>query len=500
MTTPMWSHCTVPPVNASAGVLRHSPGRLGAALLAMLCASPAYGQGDQTAVFQHGFLSDGNSWTTTANRLQNTFTLQPVTPTTPWRQPFAAQADNQDTQIPAGATNLIAVGHSNGGQVSRVYNLRHGRSTRLLTLGSPNWGVPLADAALANGDLFNFPVAVANDIAGAFDYYANEEAIAHNAYYAWFLIDALNWMYAFTAQSRRILGQYGFVASAIAGTYAPALYDMAPGTSQYFNANTGVLNSPQNLQREAAAFSSRVGVRALFGYPQDMVFYTLLPSYAGTLSTARQVSFVLAAALYDYYENELDPQDPYYYELHDYAYLWGNVALDMVDIDLWWLGEIGALDHFDAYGVAYYIDSDGILPITTQRLPGFTGEYTTCCTSHTQEIADNGVYQQLDNAFRYDFAVPLRLTASVGGPSYVSAGETDMWTVGPSGGSPPYSYAWSIDGVVQPSSNSSSFTYTNSGSSFNVSVVVTDALARTASAGQPVTVASTSCGAQIVCD
>jgi hypothetical protein len=147
---------------------------------------------------------------------------------------------------------------------------------------------------------------------------------------------------------------------------------LSPTQSQYFNLNTG-LNTAANLQNEANTFSSRVSVRAAFGYPQDMVFYTLTPGYGQTLARARYITFVLADALYNYYEYDMDPDDPYYYDLHDYAYLWGNVALDMQDIDLWWLDEIGALQGFDNYGDALYIDSDGILPITTQQPPWVHG-------------------------------------------------------------------------------------------------------------------------------
>lgn len=464
-------------------------------MLSPVGAPTLLAQGDIPAVFQHGFNSSGSSWSQTASRLANTFALQSYTPTTPWQQPFANQAASQRNAISGSLTNFIAVGHSNGGQISRIYHQQYGGSNRLLVLGSLNQGAPLADRALQDGDLFQFPVEVADDIAEAVDYYANEEAIAHNLYFPGWLLDAFDWTYTFTASTRRILGAYGFVASAVAGSYAPVLYDMSPTQSQYFNPNTG-LNSAANLQAEANSLSSRVSVRAAFGYPQDMVFYTLTPSYAHTLSRARYITFVLADALYNWYEYDLDPDDPYYYELHDYAYLWGNVALDMEDIDLWWLDEIGALTGFN-YGVAYYIDSDGILPITTQQLPGYTAQYNTCCTTHTQEESDPGVYQQLYEAFSNDFRVPLRMTLSLTGPTLTQPYYTDTWTAEISGGSAPYTYSWYLDGMLQSGTTGNSFSYTNDGSNYSVSVTVTDALGRSASAEQDVTV--NACGQQIIC-
>jgi pimeloyl-ACP methyl ester carboxylesterase len=460
-------------------------------------AAPALrAQSDVPAVFQHGFNSSGDAWTQTANRLANTFQVQAYTPTTPWQQPWANQAADQRTAISGSLTNFIAVGHSNGGQISRVYHRTYGGSNRLLVLGSLNQGAPLADRALQDGDLFQFPVEVADDIAEAVDYYANEEAIAQNLYFPGWLLDAFDWTWTFTAETRRILGAYGFVASAIAGSYAPVLYDMSPTQSQYFNPNTG-LNTAANLQNEANTFSSRVSVRAAFGYPQDMVFYTLTPGYGQTLARARYITFVLADALYNYYEYDMHPDDPYYYDLHDYAYLWGNVALDMQDIDLWWLDEIGALQGFDNYGDALYIDSDGILPITTQQLPGFTAQHNTCCTTHTQEIPDPGVYQQLYTTFGTDFGLPLRMTMSLTGPTLTQPNYTDTWTANVSGGTAPYNYAWYVNGVLQSGATSNTFSYTNDGSNFSISVTVTDAAGHSTSAETDVTV--NACGQQIIC-
>lgn len=61
----------------------------------------------------------------------------------------------------------------------------------------------------------------------------------------------------------------------------------------------------------------------------------------------------------------------------------------------------------------------------------------------------------------------------------------------------PYTYTWYLDGVFQSGATGNTFSYTNDGSNFTVSVTVTDALGRSASAATDVTV--NACGQQLIC-
>ena len=72
---------------------------------------------------------------------------------------------------------------------------------------------------------------------------------------------------------------------------------------------------------------------------------------------------------------------------------------------------------------------------------------------------------------------PPALSASLTGPSSVKPNWTCVWTVSASGGLPPYSYTWSINGTQV--SNGSPYPYEllyqNTGTGFTVSVQVSDA-------------------------
>lgn len=98
-----------------------------------------------------------------------------------------------------------------------------------------------------------------------------------------------------------------------------------------------------------------------------------------------------------------------------------------------------------------------------------------------------------DNKFGYgliniraalDYVLPPPPGVTISGPTSVRPGATCTWFANASGGTPPYvNYAW-----TPPGNNSSEFTYTNSGQSFNISVWVTDADGALAYDGHSVTV------------
>lgn len=77
-------------------------------------------------------------------------------------------------------------------------------------------------------------------------------------------------------------------------------------------------------------------------------------------------------------------------------------------------------------------------------------------------------------AGKLNVGAALRLTASISGPSFVYANETQTWSANVSGGFKPYDYAWFRDGQLV--STGESYSGNTGSSDFNLQLNVTDAL------------------------
>ncbi|MGQ0765932.1 MAG: S8 family serine peptidase [Gemmatimonadota bacterium] len=65
-----------------------------------------------------------------------------------------------------------------------------------------------------------------------------------------------------------------------------------------------------------------------------------------------------------------------------------------------------------------------------------------------------------------------QLTSSIGGPAVVNSNATCLWSASASGGIPPYTYTWKVNG--QTVGSGVDIYYTNSGSPFTLSLTVAD--------------------------
>jgi pimeloyl-ACP methyl ester carboxylesterase len=103
---------------------------------------------DQPVVFVHGLKSDGGAWADVAARLAGSLRIKSYTPSlssSAYYETQSSQLSNALTGSGLGS-NTIAVGHSNGGVVSRyLARVRPFRGT--VTMGSPNFGAPLVTNA-----------------------------------------------------------------------------------------------------------------------------------------------------------------------------------------------------------------------------------------------------------------------------------------------------------------------------------------------------------------
>jgi pimeloyl-ACP methyl ester carboxylesterase len=392
-------------------------GLTGCVAALLLAAAPALGQNptSDNVVFLHGLFADQSSWQNAANRLAQEFRFTPYRYSIPYLPPEAQQAQTLTTDLTPLPSNVAAVAKSNGALVLRTYLLNPGKINRFITVAGPNRGAPLTDNVLS-GRVFRFPSGLASDLSNAVGYYATYDPnLPPILTYG---INALQSMFNFFRDILRILSWYGFVLSA-ASNYAPVALDLSPSSAAVQN-----LNSATSLQRVATNASARAYIAADFGPPRDILFYTLLNHDAAFLSDARWSTFVISLSLYSHYSSFLDPSDPNYFVLRNGAYLWGNVANDMYDIDPYWLDMIGVF-HVAGNGVPSNDSSDGIVPVTSAVLLGSTRSFRTGPTSHQILNDDPGVYQDLRSTLSSSFNIPARTTpvnSVTVSPSSVSVG------------------------------------------------------------------------------
>jgi pimeloyl-ACP methyl ester carboxylesterase len=115
-----------------------------AGLLLVVAVAPVARAQDRPVAFIHGLRSTGETWQSAADALQQQLALQAHRPNPSWVDTFQDQAAQVQNEIGGLPSSTIAVGHSNGGVVSRQWSkMRY--LDGLVTLGTPNHGAPLVD-------------------------------------------------------------------------------------------------------------------------------------------------------------------------------------------------------------------------------------------------------------------------------------------------------------------------------------------------------------------
>ena len=119
--------------------------------------------GSQNVVFMHGLGSNGGTWNRMTNWLNQDFLLgTEIVPTFDWTQSLSTQGNELVSQINStGGNGYIAIGHSQGGLVSRFaaqyyqsHNILPAPIKGVVTLDAPNQGAPVVitgPAALEGG-------------------------------------------------------------------------------------------------------------------------------------------------------------------------------------------------------------------------------------------------------------------------------------------------------------------------------------------------------------
>lgn len=450
-----------------------------ASLLGVLIGAPVIRTAaaqDRPVVFIHGLFGTGGVWASTANSLAQQYQLIPITPTLGWQNAFETQATNLQSAL-GGWTQVGAMGHSNGGLAERRYVQQFGAGTRInrgFTVGTPHRGAQLAQY-VRDGTASRYGSYLFNSIADPFNfyYYYDPDFQAAMDYGPNVIIRDVMQIMAFVG---------AYLVPIINAVAVPVANDIPVGGQMTpTSAFIAALNSPANLSAEQANLPVRVGAATSVS-PQN-AFFTLFSNNPGAWGTVRRSVEYYCFLLYDYYSVHPD------YFLQANAWRWLDCAYAMEYFDVDWLFLTGSVLYVDNSGYVIADHQDGLVPLSSQTWPGATVQENRLWPSysipHRSQITHPVMLSLMQNVVNVRFGVPVRpppLQASISGPSAVEEYAYATWNAGTSGGSPPYTYQWTEDGLYAGTGSSFTTGGWGGGSSHTIGLVVTDAASHTSSA------------------
>ncbi len=315
-------------------------------ILFLLSAVPSgYGQDAQT-VFVHGLGSGPATWQGAADRLSARLSITSHLADLSWRSTFESQAHELHGESWWLSDPAIAVGHSNGGLVSRQWS-RFRPLNGIVTLGTPNQGAPLAYNMLSWIG-FDFTTGtVITDLLNAFGYNCCE--------WSWIFVDVVNatdllrtWLSIQPAAMAATLGiEVG----------APVLGEMASSSPAH-------LNSPENLAREAAQIPARVGISVVaHNFYWAGPFRAVWPEYGDAIAWWMYHARDVLSYYGSYLAVTADPGDTRAMDL--VTWLWSAAAW-IEWIDPTWCNYVST---WGGYGCT---TNDTVVPEWSQVYPGAT--------------------------------------------------------------------------------------------------------------------------------
>lgn len=312
------------------------------ALLSPLAATAQ----DRPVVFVHGIMSDGGTWAGAAARLQARLAITPDTPSLSSRALYETQASELQHAVAHRDESLVAVGHSNGGIVSRELSRRR-QLSGVVTLGTPNQGAPIVSNLYAASWFDGQVSSAVNDVYRAFAYGCCDWQWILSAY-----SDVLHAVATFsTASLRQIAGAVALNAA------IPVSLEMQPGSG--FLAG---LNSPANLAREAYAIPGRVGiVSTARNFYYGGILRAAFPDHGDPLYLIRESARIGMEAYAAYIYAHAPFEDWWAFEIADGMI---NVAHLLGVMDAYWCYAVS-----DAGWNGCYVN-DTIVPGWSQMYPG----------------------------------------------------------------------------------------------------------------------------------
>jgi hypothetical protein len=437
-------------------------------------------------LLQHGINSDSMTWKQANDSLAIKYAVPIRRFTTGSSGTYEVQASTLLSRMGGPFSGWAYAGHSNGAQVGREATSIGASYAGIVSVGSPLQGAWIAQS-VNNHSVVHF---VDNVVYETFNPLATISQFFQvgQDYHIEALFDLLGEMADAATAAEYVLN----VAPAFLGP--DLLQEMVPG-SGYLNSLNGARLSSE-LSHEAIRISIVSSLSTNKGIQFRSVFSAGaaadLADFYDFLSGAYLAAAVYTATYQDYsnpYWSDVVWSSQFFKESYDF----------LTQMEPTWCGLIGARD---ANGCT---PSDAIVPLASQTLAGWTqATLSVHDASHSEETRSQSVLQALVLAFD-QMQVPRRSTTSplaigaLAGPTSVEAQAPATWSVAVNGGVPPYSFAWRIGSATPIATTTSSYTYTNTGSSFRISVTVTDALGASATSFKDVTVAS-GCGGTIYCE
>lgn len=367
-------------------------------------AEPAAAQ-ERVVVFLHGFNSSAATWAATASRLQARLEIVAHVPELPWWLPYDEQArllDNAASAIGAPA-NMVMVGHSNGGLVSRALSTKRPLGG-IVSLGSPHGGALLAERLTS---VTRFYLDTGNDLALLL-WMLGASGPTNQFSGIWFSPGMTPARIAVAGLGLVLQQVLIEVQNAIAPILsAPVLQDMRPGS-----AALTALNSGGNLARESAAVPRRVGmVFVARDWGLAAPFVAAKPEWQYDAAQRLNEAVVVLSSIYHYfgYPN-FAPWDPVAVTIRQQA------ALVISDVNqfspIWCWGT----SNDSSCGVS----TDGVVPTSSQYFPGDARNFGYYGPAHIRQ--KDQAADQLEGVLVHHIGLKYRGAAS--GPSSGSPAST----------------------------------------------------------------------------
>jgi hypothetical protein len=364
--------------------------------LLVVCAAGSLFAQDTPAVFVHGFKSHADTWAEAAAALPQRFAIDARTPDPDWNATFEDQANYLQQTLGSLPSTTLAIGHSNGGLVSRQWSRTHGLGA-ILTIGTPHGGAPLVNH-LPDWLDYNLDVITLANIAGANLGWLNSDW--------WWLASS---MYSLLKTSGDIAAVAWWQASVGIGvdTAIPVVREMAVGSPFI----TAIAN---DAGREAATIPYRIGIANTTTNYRTAGPFRLLDDP----ELYRDLIWGVAGSL-DYYGLYLiaysDPQD---FDAQNSGWSILDLSTQLWNFEELWCR---AVSDPRPLSVARCEDNDVIVPTWSQQFPGGVTLFRTGNFTHPDETTES--IDWLSDALANFVHVPAR-GASTGGGSTGGGGET----------------------------------------------------------------------------
>jgi len=339
--------------------------------------SPAFAQ-DRPTVFIHGLASNGHTWDEAVSRLTPQLAIQPFQVDLDWRALYETQAGQLQQAMGSLPSNVVAVGHSNGGVIARQWS-RNRDVGSIITLSSPNQGAPFVDHLF---DWFAFLDDVLNRMANVS---AAFSVTSHDVW--WWLPD--RWLDAFNFAT----DVWNTAGNGLFSLGFDARFPVMP-EMRVFSAYMQNLNSQTNRDREAFSVVNRV---ALLNTARDFEvggpFRVVSPNNYVAWHNGIVVAGLSLDVLATYIRITADFQDQAAFDLADHV---STVAEWFLQFEYVWCLTVSDPSPY-ALGRCY--EHDGIVPAWSQAYdqPRTPFLLRTDGPIHTKETSesDEQLYQAL---------------------------------------------------------------------------------------------------------